>query len=106
MKRSCRCRAERWRRDRDRADALSTNVFTFEARWKEELVVTGPGGTFILELPMGILSAYLPTEQAWRDKAPTWAVDLWPELKIELEQWCQENKARFYIDETATVSPV
>src|SRR4030095_3513633 len=33
---------------------------TFRARWKEELVCTGPGGTFVLELPMGRLSAFLP----------------------------------------------
>ncbi len=39
--------------------------FKFQPRWKEELVVTGDGGQFILELPMGVLSAYLPTESAW-----------------------------------------
>ena len=79
------------------------NVFKFQPRWKEELVVTGPGGSFILELPMGILSAYLPTEQVWERKAPSWAKDLWPDLKKELEVWCKENKAEFVIDETAAV---
>jgi hypothetical protein len=80
-------------------------VFSFKLRWKEELVVRGPGGAFVLELPMGILSAYLPTEAAWREKAPEWAVDLWPVLKAELEEWCRDNQARLHIDETANVWP-
>lgn len=79
------------------------NIFKFHPRWKEELVVTGPGGSFILELPMGILSAYLPTESAWQQKAPGWAKDLYPTLKQELEMWCKENKAQFVIDESAGV---
>jgi hypothetical protein len=44
-----------------------------QPRWEEELVVTGTGGSFILELPMGILSAYLPAEHVWKKKAPEWA---------------------------------
>ena len=81
------------------------NTFRFYPRWKEELVVTGPGGSFVLDLPMGIFSAYLPTEPAWRRQAPQWAVDLWPVLKAELEQWCVENNAKFYVEETAQVYP-
>jgi hypothetical protein len=65
--------------------------FTFQPRWKEELVCTGPGGSFVLELPMGVLSAYLPSEVAWRSKAPAWARELWPVLKVELEAWCEKN---------------
>lgn len=79
------------------------NMFKFEPRWKEELVVTGPGGAFVLELPMGVLSAYLPTQSVWERKAPTWAKDLWPQLKQELEAWCVKNKAQFIVDETAGV---
>jgi len=77
--------------------------FKFQARWKEELVCTAPGGTFVLELPMGVLSAYLPTEDVWKQKAPQWATDLWPILRSELEQWCIANKAQFVIDPTAGV---
>jgi hypothetical protein len=80
-------------------------VFRFEPRWKEELIVTGPGGVFILELPMGQLAAYLPTEDAWGSKAPGWAVDLWPILKAELEIWCAANRAGLEIDPTASVAP-
>lgn len=79
------------------------STFTFQPRWKEELVVTGPGGSFILELPMGVLSAYLPTESAWERKSPSWAKNLWPDLKNELEAWCVANKAAFIIDEQAGV---
>lgn len=81
-------------------------MFSFLPRWKEELVVTAPGGKFVLDLPMGIFSAYLPTEDAWRRKAPDWAIDLWPALRIELEQWCRLNNADFYIDERASVWPL
>lgn len=66
-------------------------------------MVTGEGGEFILELPMGILTAYLPTEDAWSKKSPGWAKHLYPDLKTELELWCEENKAQFVIDETARV---
>jgi hypothetical protein len=78
-------------------------TFSFRPRWKEELVCEGPGGSFVLELPMGVLSAYLPTEEAWQQKSPTWARDLWPVLRTELEAWCRVNNARFYIDESAHV---
>jgi hypothetical protein len=78
-------------------------TFAFHPRWKEELVCTGPGGSFILELPMGILTACLPTQDAWQRKAPPWARDLWPQLKAELEDWCRANNAGFVIDEAAAV---
>ncbi len=78
-------------------------MFSFQARWKEELVVRGPGGDFVLELPMGILSAYLPTEKKWAEIAPDWAKPLYSQLKEELEIWCKENGARFFIDESASV---
>ena len=68
-------------------------------------MVTGPGGRFVLELPMGVLSAYLPTESAWIKKAPAWSRELWPVLRVELEAWCKENGAQFFIEETADVYP-
>jgi hypothetical protein len=61
-------------------------VFTFERRWKEDVVCSGPSGSFILELPMGILSAYLPTETGWPAKSPPWAREFWPVLKLEMEE--------------------
>jgi len=79
------------------------NIFTFQPRWKEELLCTSAEGSFVLEMPMGILSVYLPTELMWQSKGPKWAINLWPRLKEELEIWCRENKANFYVDETAGV---
>lgn len=78
-------------------------TFQFRPRWKEELVVTGPGGVFVLELPIGVYSAWLPTQQVWINKAPEWARDFWPVLEAELAEWCKKNKAKLYIDETAFV---
>lgn len=79
-------------------------TFQFTPRWKEELVVVGPGGSFILELPMGELTAYLPSEEVWPAVAPEWAVDLWPTLRAELGHWCQDFRARLVISPTATVT--
>jgi len=87
------------------ARGMTEPLFCFMPRWKEELVVTGSGGTFVLELPMGILSAYLPTEDEWQRRAPAWARSLWPALKTELEEWCRANDAQFYIDASASVYP-
>lgn len=81
-------------------------MFQFQPRWKEELVVTGPGGAFILDLPMGVLTACLPIEEVWREGAPAWARGLWPTLRSELEQWCRANKAELEIDARAGVYPV
>jgi hypothetical protein len=37
---------------------MTDQLFQFKPRWKEELVVTANGKSFVLELPMGRLSAY------------------------------------------------
>ena len=84
---------------------MARTAFRFAPRWKEELVVTGPGGASILDLPMGVLTAVLPAEPAWRATAPAWAADQWPTLKAELEDWCLANDARLEISETAAVYP-
>jgi len=65
--------------------------------------VQGPGGQFVLELPMGVLSAYLPSEKTWAKKSPDWAVDLYPQLRNELQAWCKMNKAELIIDDSAQV---
>jgi hypothetical protein len=78
-------------------------MFQFQPRWKEELVVTGPGGTFVLELPMGVLTAYLPTENAWQRKAPPWASGLWAILRAELSEWCEANKSELVTSNDAGV---
>ncbi|MEJ2817789.1 MULTISPECIES: hypothetical protein [unclassified Caulobacter] len=80
-----------------------TRTFRFEGRWKEELVVVGPAGKFVLELVAGV--AYLPPEDVWRGSAPAWAADLWATLKTELEDWGPAHGVTLGIDPTATVAP-
>jgi hypothetical protein len=78
-------------------------VFRFQPRWKEELVCTAPRRNPRAGTPDGILSAYLPTEEEWKRRAPEWARGLWQELKSELEEWCQSKDAQFIIDPKAIV---
>lgn len=78
-------------------------MFTFQSRWKEELVCTAPEGSFVLTLTMGVLTAHLPTEEAWADKAPEWAKGLWPDLREELSAWCRTAGADLLIDADAWV---
>jgi hypothetical protein len=80
-------------------------TFAFAARWREELVCTAAGGSFVLELTMGELSAYLPTEDAWQARAPDWARALWPVLHAELKAWCRQNQARLVLDPGASIFP-
>ena len=80
-------------------------TFAFHPRWKEELVCSAAGGRFVLELAMGTLAAYLPTQDAWEARGPAWARDLWPVLHDELAAWCKANKARFMVVEDAQVFP-
>ena len=78
-------------------------MFTFHPRWKEELVCTGPGGSFVLTLDMGILTAHLPTEASWPSKSPDWAKNLWSDLHADLTQWCVASGAELFLDGSAPV---
>ena len=49
---------------------MTQKLFDFQPRWKEEWVVTGAGGSFVLDLPIGVLSAYLPDESEWSRRGP------------------------------------
>lgn len=82
---------------------MTEPMFHFAGRWKEELVATGPGGSFVLEMPIGILSVYLPPEAEWQNKGPEWARPHWHELRRDLEVWCTAANAVLHIDPTATV---
>jgi len=85
---------------------MTQQLFDFQPRWKEELVVSGAGGSFVLELPMGVLSAYLPTESEWSHRGPEWARSLWSVLRQELEEWCDKNNAQLFVDPSAEVYPI
>ena len=51
----------------------------------------------------GVPTAVLPTEAAWRERAPPWARPLWPELASELARWCRDHQVRLDIDPRAGV---
>lgn len=74
-------------------------AFQFSPRWKEEVLVSGVGGSFVLDLTMGVMTAYLPNEENWKQNGPVWARELWPVLRDELEDWCRANNAQLIIDD-------
>ncbi len=82
---------------------MAAKTFTFQPRWKEELVVTTERGAFVLELTMGVPHVFLPTEDEWRRRAPYWAAGLWPVLQFELRDWCRQHDVRFEIEPSADV---
>jgi hypothetical protein len=77
--------------------------FTFQSRWKEELVCSCPLGKLVLEMPMGVPSVYMPTEQVWKDSAPAWASPYWQALHAQLAKWCTDHGFPLYVDGSATV---
>lgn len=81
-------------------------VFGLLPRRKEDLVVTGAEGAFILDMPMGVPTVYLPTEAAWRCKAPVWAHELWSVLRAELEDWCRASHMQLRVEDKAGVYPL
>jgi hypothetical protein len=81
-------------------------TFRFMPRWKEELVVTGPGGQFILTFWMGIPTVCLAPWAEWQSSAPEWARPLWTQLYEELAGWCRENGATLEVAAGSGVYPV
>lgn len=77
--------------------------FTFQTRWKEELVCSCPLGKVVLEMPMGVASVYILTELAWQSSAPAWARPHWRTLYTQLLAWCIEYEFPLYVDNTASV---
>jgi hypothetical protein len=71
-------------------------TFSFEPRWKEELVCSCLEGSFVLEMPMGVVSVLLPCEANWRAKAPEWAKPHWESLRTQLKLWCATNNTPLY----------
>ncbi len=66
-------------------------MYKFQARWKEELVCSGPMGEFILDLPMGILTVCIPDKNVWDAKFPGFDFD---DFKRQVEAWALNNNAK------------
>jgi hypothetical protein len=77
--------------------------FTFTPRWKEELVCSCSLGRFVLEMPMGVTSVYLPPEERWQSIAPEWARHHWTALHGQLSSWCSSLGYPLRVDGTAQV---
>lgn len=77
--------------------------FSFQSRWKEELVCICRLGKLVLEMPMGVPSVYIPSEQAWQDSAPAWAVPYWQALHLQLAKWCADQGIPLHVDKSASV---
>ena len=88
---------------------MTTNMTTtskvqFQPKWKEELVCTLDGRRFVIELTMGILTVYLPTQSKWQKSAPEWAAQHWGRVREDLSTWCEQQKIPLVIEEHAWVS--
>jgi hypothetical protein len=73
--------------------------FIFQPRWKEQLVCQCELGQIILDMPMGIVSVYVPTKDAWLEVAPIWAVPLWDSFFEQLTAWCDSQKIPLHVDD-------
>jgi len=78
-------------------------TFSFSPRWKEELVCSCSHGSFILEMPMGITTVYLPPEERWQKLAPAWAIPHWSTLHDQLTAWCRQQNIPLAIEATSAV---
>ncbi len=83
----------------------SSLVFAFQPRWKEELVCSCARGSFILEMPMGVVTVYVPTAERWPAVAPAWAAADWAAFHRQLSDWCQSHRIPLHVDATAHVYP-
>ena len=81
----------------------SVTKFTFQPRWKEELVVSCTDGGFVLEHPMGISTVILPAQEVWVGSAPGWAIKAYPTLKQELSEWCLSHGVVLEVNPTPVV---
>jgi hypothetical protein len=82
---------------------MSEPIFTFQVRWKEELVCSCSEGSFVLEMPMGVVSVFVPSQDLWPSKAPTWAKGYWSALHGQLSQWCAAHNLPLHIEDSAHV---
>ena len=76
----------------------------YAARWKEELVGTINGNHFVVELTMGRLHVYFPTESVWEAGAPEWAKGKYLIARDAAEEWAEKNKSGFAVEDNTWIS--
>jgi hypothetical protein len=82
----------------------TTSRVQFQPRWKEELVCTMDGRSFVVELTMGVLTVYFPTQTKWEALAPEWVRHQWQRVREDLAAWCEQQKMPLVIEDHAWVS--
>lgn len=75
----------------------------FAPRWKEELVCTLEGRSFVIEFSMGSPHTYLPAREKWEAIAPAWAKPVWERVHADLTSWCESEKIPLTVDANAWV---
>lgn len=75
----------------------------YEPKWKEELVGVLDGNRFVVELTMGRLHVYFPTESAWESSAPVWAKGKYMLARDAAEKWADENESGFTVEDNAWI---
>jgi hypothetical protein len=86
---------------REDMDMITTSKVQFQPKWKEELVCTMDGRSFVVELTMGVLTVYFPTQSKWQTSAPDWAKQQWERVKGDLSIWCEQKKIPLVIEDHA-----
>lgn len=78
---------------------MTTPVFHFEPRWKEELVCRSALGEILAQMPMGVLTIYWPTESDWQEIAPEWALPHYEGILSQLRAWSESKGIPVRIEE-------
>ena len=76
---------------------------TYQPKWKEELIGSIGEHEFSIEMTMGKLHVFFPTEVTWNKNPPDWAKGKWTESRDAAEMWSKDNNIPFTIDEQAWV---
>jgi len=76
----------------------------FHIRWREELVCTMDGQQFVVEITMGELHVYFPTQKTWESSAPDWAKPQWERVRNDLIAWCEREKIPVDFEDNAWVT--
>ena len=64
----------------------------YRAKWKELLVGLIGNHSFSVEMTMGTLHVYFPTEEKWNESAPQWAIGQYGIAREEVINWCSKEE--------------
>ena len=79
-------------------------MYSFKPRWKEELVCETPHADFVIEITMGELHVYFPTQERWLSLVPECLHSEYNQIIQELENWCRKQNIPFTCDFQAWVN--